>query len=371
MADNSNGRQLGRRFRVFDETAGPNKRTRPALLYLAPYRKPTVRLKERLPLLFLLILGLVVLPAKGQYFRNSGYWKTHRGEVMIGLGISNFLGELGGRNQIGSPFVWDLEFSQTKPAASLGYRYHTAEKQALRAQLSYGILAGNDNLTTEEFRQDRNLNFKTDLFEFQVCYEIYLYKEELGHIYDLRGVKGTKSSRVGLYFFAGVGGFYFDPKAQLNNAWVKLRPLGTEGQGLDPIEVGEQVIGGGEPYSQFQVCIPMGIGIRKALSKQWSAGLELQYTKTFTDYIDDVSGSYYDNSLLEEAHGTVGAYLADPNLGAFSNGGRRPPGDQRGDPTDLDAYLFLKAQFHYKLYKYKTQGGHKYRTRIRRQKIVF
>ena len=71
--------------------------------------------------------------------------------------------------------------------------------------------------------------------------------------------------------------------------------------------------------------------------------------------------------------GTERAARPSPTrIGAlFPGGGRRPPGDQRGDPTDLDAYLFLKAQFHYKLYKYKTQGGHKYRTRIRRQRIVF
>ena len=321
-----------------------------------------MHLKERLPLFFLLALGLLALPASGQYFRNSGYWKTHRGEVMAGLGISNFLGELGGRNQIGSPFVWDLELSQTKPAVSLGYRYHTAEKQALRAQLTYGILAGNDNLTTEPFRQDRNLNFKSDLFEFQLGYEFHFYKEELGHVYTLRGVKGKKSARVGFYVFAGVGGFYFNPKTQFNNSWVALKPLGTEGQGLPD---------GAAEYSLFQFCIPMGIGIRKAISKQWSGGLELQYTKTFTDYIDDVSGSYYDNEALREAHGDEAAYLADPNLGAFSGGNPRPMGDQRGDSKDLDAYLFLKAQFHYKLYKYKVQGGHKYRTRIRRQKIVF
>ncbi len=329
-----------------------------------------MHLKERLPLLVLLLLASVALPLQGQYFRNSGYWKTHRTEVLLGLGISNFLGELGGRNQIGSPFVWDLEFSQTKPAISLGYRYHTAEKMALRLNLTYGILAGNDNLTTEEFRQDRNLNFKSDVFELQLCYEFHLYKEELGHVYDLRGVKGTKSSRVGLYLFAGVGAFYFDPKAQINNAWVKLRPLGTEGQGLEPITLGGQTIAGAEPYNQLQICIPMGLGIRKALSKQWSAGLELQYTKTFTDYIDDVSGNYYDNDALKDAHGELGAYLADPNLGGFTSG-PRVVGDQRGDPDDLDAYLFLKAQFHYKIYKYKTQGGHNYRTRIRRQKIVF
>ena len=89
----------------------------------------------------------------------------------------------------------------------------------------------------------------------------------------------------------------------------------------------------------------------------------------FTDYIDDVSGRYYKNEILEAEHGTVGAYLADPSLDQIP--GQTITGEQRGDPTDLDAYLFLKAQFHYKLYKYKTQGGHKYRTRIRRQKIVF
>jgi len=332
-------------------------------LYLAAIQV-SVRLKERLPLIAFVLLCLASAPAQGQYFRNSGYWKTHRSEYVIGLGISNFLGELGGRNQIGSPFVWDLEFSQTKPAANLGYRYHIAEKQSLRLNFSYGILAGNDNLTTEVFRQNRNLNFKSDVFELMLCYELHLYKEELGHVYDLRGVKGTKSSRVGLYFFAGGGGFYFNPKAQLNNAWVELQPLGTEGQGLE---------GGAEEYQLLQPCVVAGVGIRRALSKQWSAGLELQYTKTFTDYIDDVSTRYYDPQALVDARGPVAAYLANPALNTPEAGGIYATGigQQRGDETDLDAYLFLKFQFHYKIYKYKTQGGHKYRTRIRRQKIVF
>ncbi len=338
-------------------------RTGPVLLYLATIA-PSILLKVRLPQLLVLLFGLLSLQSSAQYFRNSGYWKTHRSEYLIGLGISNFLGELGGRDQIGSPFVWDLEFSQTKPAASLGYRYHVAEKQSLRLNFTYGILAGNDNLTQETFRNNRNLNFKTDLYELQLCYELHLYKEELGHVYDLRGVKGTKSSRVGLYFFAGVGGFYFDPKALINNAYVPLRPLGTEGQGLP---------NGAEEYDQFQLCIPMGLGLRKAITKQWSIGLEMQYTKTFTDYIDDVSTSYYNPEALADAHGDLAAYLANPALDLPEAGGSwaTAPGAQRGDPTDLDAYLFLKFQLTYKVFKYKTQGGHKYRTRIRRQKIVF
>lgn len=309
--------------------------------------------------------GMIATSASAQYFRQSSYWKTHRQEVTIGFGISNFLGELGGRNQIGSPFLWDLELSQTRPAVSLGYRYYVRRKQAVRLNFTYGILAGNDNLTEEPFRNNRNLSFKTDLFEGAILYELHLYREELGHVYDLRGVKGTKSSRAGFYLFAGVGGCYFDPRAQFNNAWVRLKPLGTEGQGLE---------GGPEEYSNFSLTIPMGLGVRKAFSRQWSGGLELQYTKTFTDYIDDVSGVYYNNEAIRSANGEIAAYLADPSLGTgpLYEGGLNPTaaGQQRGDPDDLDAYLFLKFHLHYKMYQYRSKSN-KYRYRIRRQKIVF
>lgn len=331
-------------------------------LYLAASGKATMnRSFKRSTLLIVLVGFFAAGPVFGQYFRQSSYWKSHRQEISGGFGIANFLGELGGRNEIGSPFVWDLEFSQTRPAISLAYRYYLTRKMALRTTLGYGILAGNDNLTTEPFRSNRNLNFKTDLFELSLALEFHLFSEELGHVYDLRGVKGTKSSRVGFYAFIGIGGIYFDPKAQFNNAWVKLRPLGTEGQGLP---------GGAEPYSNFSVAVPMGVGLRKAVSRSWSYGLELQYSKTFTDYIDDVSGLYYDNATIAATNGAVAAYLADPSLRLDGLGNPTAAGQQRGDSKDLDAYLFFKLEIHYKIYKYKSKSK-KYRYRLRRQKIVF
>src|SRR5690606_26031251 len=152
---------------------------------------------------------------------------------------------------------------------------------------------------------------------------------------------------------------------QFNNAWVSLKPLRTEGQGLP---------GGPEEYDNIQICIPMGVGVRKVFSKEWSAGLEVQFTKTFTDYIDDVSGVYYDNALLEEANGEMAAFLADPSLGAgrIDEAGINPTatGQQRGDKEDLDAYFFVTLNAQYKIFKYRT-GSKKYRTRIQRQKIVF
>jgi hypothetical protein len=327
-------------------------------IWLHPGTEPMLKHIKRIILLAVL-WGSVSVPLSAQYFRQSTYWKTNRNEINVGFGIANFLGELGGRNQIGSPFIWDLELSQTRPAASLSYRYYTRRQQSIRFGFTYGILAGNDNLTKEPFRNNRNLHFRSDVIEASLRYEFHLYREELGHVYDLRGVKGTKAQRVGLYVFGGIGAFYFEPQAQFNNAWVNLRPLGTEGQGLP---------GGPQPYNNIQICIPMGVGVRKAFSKQWSMGLELQYTKTFTDYIDDVSGVYYDNEAIFEAQGDIAAYLADPSFGLID--GQTNEGQMRGNSKDMDAYLFLTFNASYKIFKYRS-GSKKYRARIRRQKIVF
>lgn len=300
----------------------------------------------------------LTLCGQAQYFRNSIYWKTHRQEVSIGLGVTNFLGELGGRDRIGTPFIWDLEFSQTKPALSVDYRYYVAKAAAFRVSGTYGVLAGNDDLTTEPFRQNRNLNFTSTLIEGQVCFEVMPFQERPGHIYDLRGVRGLAPSNLGLYCFVGVGGFLFNPKTTFNGQQVELRPLGTEGQGLP---------GGPEEYALAQLCIPMGVGIRKALDKTFTIGLELQYSMTFTDYIDDVSGNYYDKDVLFTERGPLAAYLSDPSLGEIA--GQTATGQQRGDPTDKDGYLFLKAKLTYKIYK--NFGHSRYGTRMRGKRMVF
>jgi hypothetical protein len=67
----------------------------------------------------------------------------------------------------------------------------------------------------------------------------------------------------------------------------------------------------------------------------WRLGLEATYVKTFSDYIDDVSGVYYDKSKFQSG---LAAHFSNPakqNLDWFR------PGDQRGDPTHKDAYYHL------------------------------
>lgn len=279
-----------------------------------------------------------------------------RKEYILGIGASNFLGELGGANQIGTNFVRDLEFSATRPSFALGMRYKFHKRWAVKGGFHYLLLSGNDKLTKEPFRQNRNLHFRSHVFELSVQGEFYFTKEQQGHIYKIKNAKGMKSYDWQFYLFGGVGAFYYNPQAKYRGNWVNLQPLGTEGQGLP---------GGPKKYSRVSICIPYGIGGKYAIDKEWSVGIEVGIRKTFTDYIDDVSGVYYDNSKIYQERGAAAAYLADPSLyympaefgGNNTNLRQTAAGQQRGDPKDKDAYMFINITASYKVpYKRKTRS---------------
>ncbi|NND77700.1 MAG: hypothetical protein HKN39_05915 [Flavobacteriales bacterium] len=319
----------------------------------------------------LAILGIfifVVTSIDGQYFRRQTYWKQDRAEIFGGIGVSNFLGDLGGRDQIGTDFYWDLELSVTKPAITLGYRYRTSRKTALRTAFSFGVVAGDDKLTKEQFRSTRNLHFRSNIFELSTTFDFEIYEFRPGHRYSL-GVKGT-GSRYGavIYGIVGVSGFYFNPQANYQGNWVDLKPLGTEGQNFED---------GADSYSNFGIGIPAGIGYRKRVNSVASIGIEFLHRFTFTDYIDDVSTNYYDNTEITLQDGPIAGYLADPSLPVFVT----PEGDvlpgiatnptaQRGDENDKDAFMFITVNYQRRLKKNNFRRSKRV-IRRRGKKIVF
>lgn len=314
--------------------------------------------------LFLFLFATI----EAQYFRKQTYWKHDRSEVFGGIGVANFLGDLGGRDQIGTDFYWDLETSETRPSITLGYRYRLSRGTALRTAISYGLVGGNDNLTQERFRNTRNLHFRSDIIELSSVIDFEIYEFRPGHRYSL-GVKGT-GSRFGavIYGLAGVAGFYYNPKANYQGNWVALKPLGTEGQNFAD---------GAEPYSNFSFAIPVGIGYRKRLNTVASIGIEFMHRFTFTDYIDDVSGSYYDNLAIATNDGAAASYLADPSLPFYDDpelglvpGIATNASAQRGDPTDKDAYMFITINYTRKLKKNNFRRSKRVIKR-RGKKIVF
>lgn len=276
-----------------------------------------------------------------QNFVRYNDWKKYRKEICFQFGASQFLGDLGGLNRVGTDFSpVDLEFTMTRPAASIGYRYKVDKHFNIHSSFNYLLVAGNDKLTTEPFRNNRNLNFKSHLFELAVRAEVSIWRNKVGHRY---GIKNTMKRRHHskaweLIGFIGIGGFYFNPKGQnpLTGQWVNLYPLRTEGQGLP---------GGPKKYSRFSISIPVGLAYRLILGKKWSLGAEFNYRKTFTDYIDDVSTTYYpDRALQAQNYGPLSVLMSDPSKGIIPTAtmpNADGTGAQRGD-KEKDTYIAIQ-----------------------------
>ena len=273
---------------------------------------------------------------------NAQRWKRQRYEFSVGAGISNFLGELGGANQIGTHYFRDLEFSQTRLAAAIGLRYKLSNYFAVKTHITYGRVSGDDKLTSEKFRNTRNLNFYSDIYEWNLNFEGAFQQEQIGHRYRLKRVKGLKGYELYTYLFAGVGVFYFNPKATFSGQTYNLRDYNTEGEGYLPTR---------KKYSVFQLCIPLGIGFKYTIDRQWGLGLEFGIRKTFTDYIDDVSTTYVDLSQYQTGDTyTIGQYLANPSDRSDAEALRiTSPGQQRGDPRYKDSYMFAIFSINYKI----------------------
>ncbi len=283
-------------------------------------------------LIALLILSLGVLSQS----RNR-----YKYEILGGLGPTNFLGELGGANRIGTHFLRDFDISATRFALLGGLRYKDHPYFGFKAMLCYAMLSGNDALTTEKYRHNRNLSFRSPLLEITLQSEFYFLTEKSKNLYKIAGVnKKKRKKNITAYLFAGVGAFYYSPKGKYKGDWHNLKKLHTEGQGLT---------GGPKQYSNFSLCIPVGIGVRYGINKKWSVGAEMSVRKTFTDYIDDVSTNYYDKALLAAAYGPISAALSDPSLGEIP--GATQPSFQRGEPKYKDAYMFLTFMVGYKFTK--------------------
>lgn len=296
----------------------------------------------------LLLILVLILPLMAISQRN----KRYKWEACIGLGATNFLGDLGGANQIGTNGLKDLEFSLTRPGVSVNARYRKGRYWGYKGGFYWGTVSGYDYLTTERYRHNRNLHFKSNIIEFSVMGEFYFTKERPGHIYRYKKLKGWRHIDMQVYLMAGVGGFYYNPKAVWGGKYIPLQPLGTEGQGVKP---------GMSKYKRVSLCVPIGVGFKYALDRRWSMGLEIGMRKTFTDYIDDVSTVYYDPIEIGNANGPMGAaamFLANPTnseVTAANNGGVNPTaiGQQRGDASDNDAYLFVHLTVNYKIGKFR------------------
>ncbi len=236
-------------------------------------------------------------------------------EIGASVGVSYYVGDL-------NP---TYHFRFPRPAASVFGKYNFHRHWAARAGFSYMGVAANDNVGIYGFQTVRNLNFKSDIFELHAAIEFNFLPFRPGG-------EDRESKKWTPYIFAGVGGFYFNPKTQVN---VKLEELHTEGQFT---ESGPQ-----RSYSRIQPSIPFGLGFKFVITRRFSMGIEYGMRLTFTDYLDDVHNVYGDAGEILALGGPVALENADKSISPFTN----IPNThyQRGSRWDNDWFGYLGVLF--------------------------
>lgn len=226
-------------------------------------------------------------------------------------------------------------FSQMKLMGSIGAMYDLSQHLAARSYLSYGSLRADDKKGTA-IMQERNLNFQTKLLDF-----------ELGAQYNIFNLNERWWTP---YVSAGIGLFHYNPYTKnANGDRVFLQPLSTEGQGF---------IAGVKPYKRTQLSMPLAFGATYVTGEDTRVGIEFGYRKIFTDYLDDVSNVYVDETALRNARGDQAVDLAwrgDEITGQPYPG----PGTVRGSPKYKDGYYYVALSFtiRYWFDKYKQVAG--------------
>ena len=243
-----------------------------------------------------------------------------------------FLGDLGGHFGKGTTFLKDYNMNTTKLSFGIAVTAHPSEWLGFRVALNYGGVSGDDaNISTksdgiEQARRNRNLNFRSNIYEGFIAGELYptVFFEN-----DPTDVQG----RLRPYGLLGIGVFHFNPQGtDWNGDWVDLQPLHTEGQGI---------VAGKKPYALTQMNIPMGVGVKYYFTDNLNIAFELIHRKTFTDYIDDVSTTFVDPSVFTGPNATLSSYMSNKSpLRGVPNSGYNP-GDKRGDPHQNDAYFTM------------------------------
>lgn len=232
-------------------------------------------------------------------------------EVGIFLGGSYYTGDL-------NPSGHFNRF--TRPAVGLLYRVNMNSRMSAKAVGSYGQVEADDSYSKNDAHVNRNLSFKSKILEFAVE----------GEFNFLPFVTGNKKYSVTTpYVFAGVAVYNFNPQGFYEYTWYNLQPIGTEGQGSS--------FSSEKPYSLTQFSIPFGVGLKVNTAKKVNINFEWGLRKTFTDYLDDVSGKYVDPNLLASEKGVIAAELSDKS---FTQEGGTNVGRQRGNSFTKDWYAF-------------------------------
>ena len=215
-----------------------------------------------------IILILFCIPQHGE----AQKWKLRRYEGLFGVGFCNYFGDIGGHADANNWFgLKDLSIKHTRPSFYLGARYKIRPNIAVKMNLMYGFIAGDDEGGKNN---DRGFKFSTSMFEPSFQAEYSLISEEQRRrsnaMFNKRGMMNNYS-QINLYLYAGIGGVFFNPK--VNDAMERSA-------NYDP------------NHSKVGIVFPAGLGVKYVISQKWSVGAEFGIRLATTDHLDGYTSPY-------------------------------------------------------------------------------
>jgi hypothetical protein len=263
-------------------------------------------------------------------FSQTYYRKTEFG---ISAGGANYFGDL--NQQYG--------FDYFRQSGGAFVKYNFSRYIAMRLAANYAHIGYADRFTNNFYQQQRNLSFKSDIFEASIMTDFHFFKYDIGDF----------DHRFTPYITLGLGIFKYDPYTEINDTKVRLRPLGTEGQSYP--QFSDRV------YGTTAVSFPIGAGIKFWLAKGTTVGFEVINRMTTTDYLDDVSTSYVGSDLfpndVNSPYPTYASQLQDRSP-EVTNTPIGIPGRQRGISSTRDQFLTAHLFISFRLPTYRCPDSH-------------
>lgn len=180
--------------------------------------------------------------------------------VFFGLSSSAQINEIGifvgGVNYIGDVGPTDY-ISPNEPAIGLVYKWNRSTRHAWRFSYTYGKLTSHDKDSEVPARYLRDYNFDNYVHEFSAGLEFNFFE------YDLHGLDHTFSP----YVYTGVSYFIYD------EIYIPYKESEVD-------------------YRDSKFAIPMVVGVKSRLFRNWVIGLEVGARYALTDNLD---GSNPDN----------------------------------------------------------------------------
>jgi len=259
-----------------------------------------------------LLAGLALLGstqhADAQQFSKRKQYTT----IGVSLNAMNYFGDLNPLTNFASFHAGD-----TRPNIGLNITHRFFPRVSGRFAVAYGRITADDNTNANKddinarYRYARNMNFRNDIYEASAVVIVDLIENRNNYL---------KRPDFVPYLFGGVAGFHHSPEGKdANGNYVDLQPLKTEG--VD--------------YSKFQFSLPFGAGVRYRINRNLDAAFEIGFRKTFTGYLDDVSGSYANLSGASANAQYFGGYGGGTGPGGITNNANNiahgfVPGEKRG-----------------------------------------